>query len=139
MASCLAARLNLNAIRSFGQRRVLSTYNYAAGVRYRAATTRPSLFLSRNASSAIPDDFDIDADVGSTSRPATDAVASNPYPETLPAAVDESGTDWSRSFHGLSATPFPKEVADVLLAPIDPGDIEMKPGTLYALQRNHAK
>jgi hypothetical protein len=36
--------------------------------------------------------------------------------------------DWSRSFHGLSAEPFSKEVADTLLAPIEPQDIEVKPG-----------
>lgn len=36
--------------------------------------------------------------------------------------------DWSRSFHGLSTEPFSKEAAEVLLAPIDPQDIEIKPG-----------
>jgi len=40
--------------------------------------------------------------------------------------------DWSRSFHGLSAEPFSKEVADTLLAPIEPQDIEVKPdGLIY--------
>ncbi|KAL4862876.1 mitochondrial genome maintenance MGM101-domain-containing protein [Aspergillus spectabilis] len=40
--------------------------------------------------------------------------------------------DWTRSFHGLSAEPFPKEVADVLLAETDPQDVEIKPdGILY--------
>ncbi|KAI9592279.1 mitochondrial genome maintenance MGM101, partial [Syncephalis fuscata] len=40
--------------------------------------------------------------------------------------------DWARSFHGLSVEPFPKEVADVLLAPIAPEDVEIKPdGLLY--------
>lgn len=38
-------------------------------------------------------------------------------------------TDWSRSYHGLSTQPFPPEVTNVLLAEIDPLDIEMKPGT----------
>lgn len=37
--------------------------------------------------------------------------------------------DWSRSFHGLSAESFSKEVSDVLLAPLDPRDVEVKPGT----------
>jgi hypothetical protein len=37
--------------------------------------------------------------------------------------------DWARSFHGLSAEPFSKEVSDVLLAPVDPRDVEIKPGT----------
>ncbi|CBF70279.1 hypothetical protein AN6054.2 [Aspergillus nidulans FGSC A4] len=40
--------------------------------------------------------------------------------------------DWTRSFHGLSAEPFPKEVADILLAETDPDEVEIKPdGILY--------
>lgn len=37
-------------------------------------------------------------------------------------------TDWSRSYHGLSVQPFDEKVSDILLAPVDPMDIEMKPG-----------
>lgn len=48
----------------------------------------------------------------------------------LPLA-DTPGTDWSKSYNGLSMQPFPKEIADVLLAPIDPLDVEMKPGMLF--------
>ena len=51
-----------------------------------------------------------------------------------PLILDE-GTrqvDWTRSFHGLSAQPFSKEAADVLLAPIDFDDVEVKPdGIIY--------
>jgi hypothetical protein len=44
--------------------------------------------------------------------------------------VDPS--DWSKSYHGLSTQPFSKEVADLLQAPVDPKDIEMKPdGMIY--------
>ncbi|KAL6238656.1 hypothetical protein BDW75DRAFT_200632 [Aspergillus navahoensis] len=40
--------------------------------------------------------------------------------------------DWTRSFHGLSAEPFPKEVANILLAETDPDEVEIKPdGILY--------
>ncbi|KAL5003314.1 mitochondrial genome maintenance MGM101-domain-containing protein [Aspergillus recurvatus] len=40
--------------------------------------------------------------------------------------------DWTRSFHGLSAEPFPKEVADILLAETEPDEVEIKPdGILY--------
>ncbi|KAI9729705.1 MAG: hypothetical protein M1834_006656 [Cirrosporium novae-zelandiae] len=40
--------------------------------------------------------------------------------------------DWSRSFHGLSSEPFPKEVADILLQPLAPDDVEIKPdGIVY--------
>ncbi|EPQ59053.1 mitochondrial genome maintenance MGM101 [Gloeophyllum trabeum ATCC 11539] len=58
-------------------------------------------------------------------------------PPTTPFGLDIGGgdastTDWSRSYHGLSVQPFPKEAADILMAPIDPLDIEIKPdGLLY--------
>lgn len=56
-----------------------------------------------------------------------------------PASLDApSGSmiDWSKSYHGLGAQPFPKEAADVLLAPIDPLDIEMKPGAPILLRQH---
>ncbi|CAI2165889.1 18036_t:CDS:2 [Funneliformis geosporum] len=41
-------------------------------------------------------------------------------------------TDWSKSFFGLSTKAFPKEAADILLAPIKVEDVECKPdGMLY--------
>lgn len=43
---------------------------------------------------------------------------------------DGSRTDWSRSYHGLSVEPFPKEAAEILQAPLDPENIEVKPGEL---------
>lgn len=48
-----------------------------------------------------------------------------PTPEPLTSA---SFNDWSKSYHGLSIQPFSKEISDVLLGPIDPMDVEMKPG-----------
>ncbi|CAO3658010.1 unnamed protein product [Rhizopus microsporus] len=44
----------------------------------------------------------------------------------------EGSHNWSTSFHGLSTAPFPDEVANILLEPIKPEDIEIKPdGMLY--------
>ncbi|EDP54486.1 hypothetical protein LV164_002980 [Aspergillus fumigatus] len=49
-----------------------------------------------------------------------------------PDSPPEEKIDWTRSFHGLSAAPFPKEVADILLAEVDPEEVEIKPdGILY--------
>jgi len=51
-----------------------------------------------------------------------------------PLILDEGSrqVDWTRSFHGLSSEPFPKEAADVLLAPIPLDDVEVKPdGIIY--------
>lgn len=43
-----------------------------------------------------------------------------------------AGIDWSSSFHGLSTTPFSPETAAVLMQPLDPYDIEIKPdGIIY--------
>jgi len=52
--------------------------------------------------------------------------------EGLNYTGDGSTNDWSKSYFGLSVEPFPKEVADILQALIDPLDIEVKPdGLLY--------
>ncbi|BEI86909.1 hypothetical protein CcaverHIS002_0702550 [Cutaneotrichosporon cavernicola] len=44
----------------------------------------------------------------------------------------EAVEDWTTSFRGLSAAPFPKDVAEALLRPLKAEDVEMKPdGLLY--------
>ncbi|EDO01990.1 hypothetical protein SS1G_04466 [Sclerotinia sclerotiorum 1980 UF-70] len=51
-----------------------------------------------------------------------------------PLILDEGvrQVDWTRSYHGLSSQPFSKEAADILLAPIPPDDVEVKPdGIIY--------
>ena len=78
---------------------------------------------------------DAAADVRAAAPPAAQQQladgGSDPFAPPNGAAAplpDADGTDWSKSYHGLSAAPFPREAADVLLAPIDPQDVEMKPG-----------
>ncbi|KAH8118413.1 mitochondrial genome maintenance MGM101 [Phellopilus nigrolimitatus] len=45
---------------------------------------------------------------------------------------DGTRIDWSRSYSGLSVEPFAKEASDVLQAPLDPFDVEIKPdGLIY--------
>ncbi|KAK7038021.1 mitochondrial genome maintenance protein [Favolaschia claudopus] len=73
----------------------------------------------------------------STTAPVNDLKATtvethtSPLPE--PLSPPESGTtDWSKSYAGLSEQAFSKEIADVLLAPLESNDIEIKPdGLLY--------
>ncbi|OBT42172.1 hypothetical protein VE00_06828 [Pseudogymnoascus sp. WSF 3629] len=51
-----------------------------------------------------------------------------------PLILDEGSrqVDWAKSFHGLSAQPFSKEAADILLAEIPTDDVEVKPdGIVY--------
>ncbi|KAG9061728.1 hypothetical protein KI688_006878 [Linnemannia hyalina] len=44
----------------------------------------------------------------------------------------EEGEDWTRSFSGMAIEPFEKEVAEILMKPLDADDIEIKPdGLLY--------
>jgi len=110
-------------------------------------TKAPARTVSTPASNEPPaDDMDIDPEEYQASK--TPAVRSSAVPQTSnsvpnpPALIeglsepgglpDGSPTDWSKSYHGLSATPFPKEAAEILMAPIDPLDIEMKPdGLIY--------
>ncbi|EJD53668.1 mitochondrial genome maintenance MGM101 [Auricularia subglabra TFB-10046 SS5] len=69
-----------------------------------------------------------------TSSSAGASSATPPYPNETPDQYggDGSASDWSKSFSGLGAQAFPKEVADVLQAPLDPADVEMKPdGMIY--------
>ncbi|TGZ85352.1 mitochondrial genome maintenance MGM101 [Ascodesmis nigricans] len=73
----------------------------------------------------------------STDKPSSNVVLKD-FQNGLEDDLDTTSTtgddkiDWSRSFHGMSAEAFPKEAADVLMAPLDPNDIEIKPdGILY--------
>ena len=53
--------------------------------------------------------------------------------QSLPDVLGSDGTrDWSKSYFGLSAQPFAKDIADVLMAPLDPMDVEMKPGKHFS-------
>ncbi|CAL5869490.1 uncharacterized protein PFLUO_LOCUS3720 [Penicillium psychrofluorescens] len=67
-------------------------------------------------------------------RPTADTISKtglDDKPLELENAPEEK-IDWTRSFHGLSAEPFPKEAADILLAEMDPQDVEIKPdGIVY--------
>lgn len=96
---------------------------------------------ARSASGSTKNDFDIDEPLPSPSKPPSSPSKPtppppskptppppNPYPESL-LDVPATGTDWSRSYAGLSTEPFPKDVAEILMAPVDPMDVEIKPGS----------
>lgn len=60
-----------------------------------------------------------------------DGLNDGPAVDSDPQNLSNSGDDkidWARSFHGLSTEPFSPEAAVILQAPLDPEDIEMKPG-----------
>ncbi|KAI8374748.1 mitochondrial genome maintenance MGM101-domain-containing protein [Radiomyces spectabilis] len=56
-----------------------------------------------------------------------------PVSESFDNPIEGSeGHNWSVSFHGLSTQPFSKDIADVLMQPVNPEDIEIKPdGLIY--------
>ncbi|KAG0378716.1 hypothetical protein BGX24_003003 [Mortierella sp. AD032] len=65
---------------------------------------------------------------------------SSPFPNGATGLKDaaigerslEEGEDWTRSFSGMAIEPFEKEVAEILMNPLDADDIEIKPdGLLY--------
>jgi len=49
---------------------------------------------------------------------------------------DGSPSDWSRSFAGLGSQAFSPEAAAILQAPLDPMDVEMKPGVCPSVMKN---
>ncbi|KNE68939.1 hypothetical protein AMAG_13571 [Allomyces macrogynus ATCC 38327] len=54
-----------------------------------------------------------------------EAVRAMPTSEASITYLDD------QSYHGMSQKPFPDAVADVLMAPLDPADVEIKPGTRW--------
>jgi hypothetical protein len=72
--------------------------------------------------------------VSSSTEPETSDIPNAESSEAPPPILDpavsanDGVTDWSKSYSGLSQQAFTKDIADVLLAPLDAMDIEMKPG-----------
>ncbi|KAK4186374.1 mitochondrial genome maintenance MGM101-domain-containing protein [Podospora australis] len=68
----------------------------------------------------------------SAPSPAFTAAISGQQNGNTPEGPAGNGIDWSSSFHGLSTTPFTPETAAVLMKPLDPLDVEIKPdGIIY--------
>ncbi|KAK0708541.1 mitochondrial genome maintenance MGM101-domain-containing protein [Lasiosphaeris hirsuta] len=64
----------------------------------------------------------------------TSAVTKGGNPDATPNGdgPGESAIDWSQSFHGLATVAFTPETAAVLMAPLDPEEVEIKPdGIIY--------
>ena len=111
------------------------TYSFAPR---RSIVTSSNLHQAQPTAVSQPD--------STSSQPSTTTAKStaplNPGSASLKAGLsdqpkkfdDESSAqiDWTTSFHGLSDAPFSKEAANVLLKPIDPNDVEIKPdGIIY--------
>ncbi|KAG6812940.1 hypothetical protein H0H92_015260 [Tricholoma furcatifolium] len=75
-----------------------------------------------------PEDFKI----SSSDAPAPNKNGSEGSANGNGLEYIDTATDWSKSYYGLAAQPFSKEVSEILMAPIDSLDVEMKPdGLIY--------
>lgn len=54
------------------------------------------------------------------------------FPGDFVSGSDNGASDWSKSYHGLSVEAFPREIAEILLSPLDQLDIEIKPGASHS-------
>lgn len=69
---------------------------------------------------------------GATPAGASSADSTTTDLRGAEAGPNEDTIDWSSSYHGLGTNAFPAEVSQVLMAPIDPEDVEVKPdGIIY--------
>ena len=94
-------------------------------------TSRTSSAPPTNASNTINDAKDYPPEKRSSATPQKPNVENllgglNDAPPARSSNTSEQ-VDWTSSYHGLSAEPFPKETADILLKPLDFDDVEIKP------------
>lgn len=61
-------------------------------------------------------------------HPVSSRISQMAFPGDFVSGSDGAASDWSKSYYGLSVEAFPKEISEVLLAPINEIDIEIKPG-----------
>lgn len=111
---------------------------------YRKATVPAAAAKPKVAEPVAPASF-IEEPLDEFPMPAAEAVPDynkiappiSAVQRSIPAATSQgiegealvgSENDWSSSFKGLSEKPFSKETAEILLAPLNAEDIEIKPG-----------
>ncbi|GJJ69340.1 hypothetical protein EMPS_01686 [Entomortierella parvispora] len=100
-----------------------------------AAATSPSA-SSDSSYPEYSDDSLPSAKIGGDASQAVSEAFANNNTTMKDATIGENGIedgqDWTRSFSGMAVEPFEREVADILMSPLDPDDIEIKPdGLLY--------
>ena len=118
------------------QQRLCSPLSGSCAVTSLPVSSRRSIFSQSSTRKAQP--ATSPASSASQSPPAQSppqAAESSALPIDEPLKLQEDDpthVDWTKSFHGLSVQPFSKDAADVLLAPINQGDVEIKPdGIIY--------
>lgn len=84
----------------------------------RAYATVPAAVATPEVKNTTPEEFKV--------------ASENPPPSGISDPTSDGRTDWSKSYHGLSEQAFSIEISEVLMAPINPLDIEIKPGMISA-------
>ncbi|KAF9235583.1 mitochondrial genome maintenance MGM101 [Melanogaster broomeanus] len=80
----------------------------------------------------IVEEFDQEIPPESVPSSASLTTSQTAFPGDLVSGGDNAATDWSKSYYGLSTQAFSKDITEILLAPIDAMDVEMKPdGLIY--------
>lgn len=103
--------------------------------------TKTTPVAAASASTSAATSTENPSTIESLPNTSSDFKVSSESPSTpqLQDGISEEGhTDWSKSYFGLSSQAFSKDIADILLAPIDPMDIEMKPGTSFLSDWHHS-
>ncbi|KAK6464811.1 hypothetical protein DFJ63DRAFT_312099 [Scheffersomyces coipomensis] len=102
------------------------------------ATSRPSYSKSTTSvakESSGSEDVGLMEDEGfdAIDEPSSSPLSLHDGPTVISNANPNDGPiDWSDSFFGLGSNPFPRDVADVLLAPLPVEDVEITPdGLIY--------
>lgn len=97
------------------------------------ATTSPPLNRPPPKTTPAPQSATSAAQSATSARAGTASLASGLSDQPITLHEDDPlNIDWSSSFHGLSVEPFKKEAADILMKPLAPDDVEIKPdGIVY--------
>ncbi|KAJ3496658.1 hypothetical protein NMY22_g19783 [Coprinellus aureogranulatus] len=128
MASVVARRLGSTSRHSL--RRIAVSPPKSSSLQARSAFTASRYVANGPAASASANAA---KPASPTQEPASSVGDNGALEGPLPHFVGSDGaTDWSRSYHGLSTQAFSPEVSEILMAPIVPEDVEIKPdGLLY--------
>lgn len=105
---------------------------YAAAPKYvRTGVTKKTYALSPQYVKSKPEEVDEETREIAKDAPVT-SLHDSPIINNGVNNETTQPIDWSDSFFGLGLQPFPRDVADILLAPLSSEDIEIKPdGLLY--------
>ena len=94
-------------------------------------TNTPSASYQSLLDPSAPSQSSTSTDISSGSIHPVEVIRRTP---DIPGeAVIPPGNDWGTSFQGLSSQPFDKDVAKALLKPLEPDDVEVKPGKLCSV------